>query len=396
LTPRSANSTMRYDQRQACTRSCSVQADTPMSERIAIVLWGGGVGGAETLMGDVAISMRQRSVDVTVLCIGDPMPLADRLRSADTPCLSLGHEHGSAVALHPRRLADTVQKLGHSGAIVNAVGYLPRLIQLGGYGSPMLAVEHGDALNLHTAPYRRRLRVRAERWLCSNATYTDIAVSDTLLKASTRVTGRTNTRRIYNGVNLQRFRPTTRSSGQNDSPVTIGLASRLAPGKGVEILLGACASLGPDSSWSLNIAGDGPESAKLRAYAHRDPVLRERVTFVGTVSDMPKFWTTCDVAVVSSSQWLESFSMAAVEAMACGLPVIASASGALPEICGDQCGTLVPAGDVPALTAALRSYIADPARRRAHGVAGRQRAEEHFDIEHMVDQYLEALHEATP
>jgi glycosyltransferase involved in cell wall biosynthesis len=366
-----------------------------MSERIVIVLWGGGVGGAETLMGDVAISMRQRSIDATVLCIGDPMPLANRLRSADTPCVSLGHKRGSAVALHPRRLADTVRELGCSGAIVNAAGYLPRLIQLGGYRSPMLAVEHGDALNLHTAPYRRRLRVRAERWLCASGTYTDIAVSDTLLKASTRATGRTNTRRIYNGVNLQRFRPAIQSSDRSDGEVTIGLASRLAPGKGVEILLGACASLGLESSWRLHVAGEGPEGAKLRAYADRDPQLRERVTFLGTVSDMPKFWATCDIAVVASSQWIESFSMAAVEAMACGLPVIASASGALPEICGDQCGTLVPAGDVRALATALRNYIADPAQRRAHGIAGRRRAEQHFDIEHMVDQYLEALQGAS-
>jgi len=344
-------------------------------------------------MGDVAISMRQRSIDATVLCIGDSMPLADRLRSADTPCLSLGHRRGSTVALHPRRLASTIRDLGCNGAIVNAAGYLPRLIQLGGYRSPMLAVEHGDALNLHTAPYRRRLRVRAERWLCANGTYTDIAVSDTLLNASTRATGRTNARRIYNGVNLQRFRPAVQSSGQSDSAVRIGLASRLAPGKGVEILLSACAALGLASSWSLHIAGDGPERAKLRAYAHHDPTLRERVTFVGTVTDMPKFWATCDIAVVASSRWLESFSMAAVEAMACGLPVIASAAGALPEICGDQCGTLVPAGDVAALTTALTSYIADPARRLVDGVAGRARAERHFDIEHMVDQYLDALHD---
>ena len=367
-----------------------------MSERIAIVLWGGGVGGAETLMGDVAISMRQRSIDATVLCIGDPMPLADRLRSAETPWVSLGYQRGSAVALHPRRLADTIRELGRGGAIVNAAGYLPRLIQLGGYRSPMLAVEHGDALNLHTAPYRRRLRVRAERWLCASGTYTDIAVSDTLLEASTRATRRTNTRRIYNGVNLQRFRPAIQSSGNNNGEVTIGLASRLAPGKGVEILLSACASLGFESSWRLHIAGEGPEGAKLRGYADRDPRLRERVKFVGTVADMPKFWGTCDIAVVASSQWIESFSMAAVEAMACGLPVIASASGALPEICGDQCGTLVPAGDAPALTAALRSYIGDPARRRAHGAAGRARAEQHFDIEHMVDQYLELLRDAGP
>lgn len=385
---------MRYEQASRPTQRSGSAPTLELTRQIAIVLWGGGVGGAETLMGDVAIAMRKRSIDASVLCIGDAMPLAERLQAAGVPCVSLGHTRGSTILLHPRRLASAIRELGSDGAIVNAAGYLPWLIRRGGYRSPMLAVEHGDALNLGTAPYRRRLRVRGERWVCANTNYVDVVVSDTLLAASTRATGRLHVRRIYNGVDLTRFKPASVRARASDSTVMIGLASRLVPGKGVEVLLDACASIGVESPWRLQIAGEGPEAAKLKAQANKHSILRERVTFLGRVSEMPSFWATCDVAVIASSQWLESFSMAAVEAMACGVPVIASSSGALPEICGEGCGALVPPSDVKALATTLREYIDSPTRRLADGEAGRRRVEQHFDLEHMVNQYLETLSEA--
>jgi glycosyltransferase involved in cell wall biosynthesis len=256
----------------------------------------------------------------------------------------------------------------------------------------MLAVEHGEILNLHSVPPRRRLRVRVERRLCAHTNYSDIAVSDTMLEVLQQTTGRTCARRIYNGVDLRHFRPAAQP--EHRSKITIGVASRLVPGKGIETLLSACALLGSACPWQLRIAGEGPDAARLRAFTNRDPRMRDRVDFVGMVADISRFWVTCDVAVVPTSQLRESFSMAAVEAMACGLPIIASRAGALPEICGDSCGILVPPGDVEALAAALTRYLSDPDLRRAYGIAGRQRVEQQFDIERMVDQYLDALDDA--
>jgi O-antigen/teichoic acid export membrane protein/glycosyltransferase involved in cell wall biosynthesis len=373
-----------------------------VNPKIVVVVWTGGVGGAETLMGNVAIAMHRRSVDVSVLCIGGSMPLAARLREEGVPCFSLGHRHGVAVGLRPRGLAGTLRALGPSGAIVNATGYLPWLINAAGYRPPMLAVEHGELLNLHTAPVRRRLRVRIERWLCKRAPYTDIVVSDAMLDVHRQATGRIHVRRIYNGVDLRRFHPNGRlqpthptglQEGKAGDEIVIGVASRLVRGKGIETLINACTAIGSTYPWHLQIAGDGPESDGLRTLVDRTPALSERVTFMGTVSDMPRFWASCDIAVVASSQLRESFSMAAVEAMACGLPVIASADGALPEICGAATGILIPPGDAEALTGALESYLRDPDLRRVHGAAGRQRAAQLFDIEQMVDRYLQVLRE---
>jgi glycosyltransferase involved in cell wall biosynthesis len=339
-------------------------------------------------MADAAAALYTRGIDVTVLFIGSPAPLSDRLDRERVPWVSLGLRRGALVLRHPVRIVKAMRELGCDGAVVNATGYLPWLIRIAGYGPPMLAVEHGDALNLHTAALSRRLRVRAERWLCARSRYLEVAVSDTMLAASRRVTGRAG-RRIYNGVDLQRFKPGERSSTVSEE-VIVGVASRLAAGKGIDVLIGACRLVKTDRRWRLRIAGDGPEAAFLQTLVDRDPALRARVVFEGTVSDMPHFWNACDVAVVPSSQWIESFSMAAVEAMACALPLVASASGALPEICG-ECATLVAPGSEEALAQALRRYINDPKLRRAHARVGRERAEALFDIEGMVDAYLEAL-----
>jgi glycosyltransferase involved in cell wall biosynthesis len=85
-------------------------------------------------------------------------------------------------------------------------------------------------------------------------------------------------------------------------------------------------------------------------------------------------WAHCAVGVVPSI-WPEPLSLAAVEAMACGRPVVASAAGGLPEVVIDgETGLLVPAGDVDALRDALRALLSDPTLRRRLGEAARRRA----------------------
>jgi glycosyltransferase involved in cell wall biosynthesis len=356
--------------------------------QVAIVLWNGTIGGAETLMVQLAAALRAEDVDAHVLFVCEPEPLAERLDDQGIPWSSLAHARGAEILLGPRHLARALEQLGPDGAIVNATGYLPWLIRRGGFVGPLLAVEHGDALNLGSALLRRRLRVRLERLLCARANYLDIAVSDHVLQAAIGATGRKRVRRIYNGVDLERFSPAAREP-RGAAPVRIGVACRLAPGKGVDVLLAACALLGRQRAWCLRIAGEGPEAERLRALAGAPP-LAKRVVFEGRVTDMPAFWGGCDVAVVPSAEWIESFSMAAVEAMACGLPLIATASGALPEICGEG-ATLVAPGDATATAAALAGYIDDPQAREATGAAGRARAERMFSIAVMAAGYVDAL-----
>jgi glycosyltransferase involved in cell wall biosynthesis len=105
---------------------------------------------------------------------------------------------------------------------------------------------------------------------------------------------------------------------------------------------------------------------------------------------MPRFWRGVDLAVVPSNRLVESFGMSAIEAMACGKPVVVSDSGALPDIISDgETGRRVPAGDIPKLAEALADYVLDRERLRSHGLKARRRAEEHFGMERAAERYLQ-------
>ncbi|RCG32076.1 glycosyltransferase family 1 protein [Sphaerisporangium album] len=154
---------------------------------------------------------------------------------------------------------------------------------------------------------------------------------------------------------------------------------RLVPRKGVLTIIEAMRLI-PDAE--LIVAGgppaeelDGdPEVARLRRAASEAGVAA-RVRFIGQVAheDVPALMRAADVAVCVP--WYEPFGMVALEAMACGLPVVASAVGGQRETVVDgRTGTLVPPRDPRALAAAVNSLLADPSLRAAYGKAGARRA----------------------
>ncbi|GAB4412505.1 MAG: glycosyltransferase family 4 protein [Anaerolineae bacterium] len=163
--------------------------------------------------------------------------------------------------------------------------------------------------------------------------------------------------------------PTPRSSAD----FVIGFAGRLVEEKGGAWLLDALARL--DGHWRLIIAGDGPQRDALIAQARRHGV-SERVTFERRAStEMPAFYHQLDALAVPSltrPNWKEQFGRVIVEAMACGVPVVGSSSGAIPDVIGEA-GLIVPEGDVDALAAALRRLMDAPDLRQELGQRGRAR-----------------------
>jgi glycosyltransferase involved in cell wall biosynthesis len=173
-----------------------------------------------------------------------------------------------------------------------------------------------------------------------------------------------------------------------ETPVLL-VAANLVRRKGVDVLLAAVAALAPRSRSALWVAGDGPERAVLEAAAARLGIA-ERVLFLGRRSDVPDLLEACDAFVLPARK--EGLGVAALEAMARGRPVVASAVGGLAEIViPERTGLLVPPGDAAALAAALERLLADPGLAWRLGAAGAARVAEHFLAEHMVSAY-EALY----
>lgn len=199
---------------------------------------------------------------------------------------------------------------------------------------------------------------------------------------------------IPNGVDGNRFgaRPST------ERPVTnILTVANLRTEKAHEVLLHAAARLTPRyPHLQFLVVGDGPRGAELRAMAGTLGVATH-VNFLGHREDVPALLAGADAFVLPSRS--EAFPNGAIEAMAAGLPVVASRVGGLIDLIEDgRTGMLVPPDDPAALAAALESLILSPARASILGSAAREEVTRRYSFERMVrgfeDLYLSHLHAA--
>lgn len=203
------------------------------------------------------------------------------------------------------------------------------------------------------------------------------------------------------GLDTDHFRPAGSGGPRRDPEgrVVVGYAGRLARHKGVDVLLDAVAG---DPRLALRLAGAGPEKAELRARVTGGGA-DGRVEFLGPVdqADLPEFYRGLDVLAVPSlttGSWVEQYGRVAVEAMACGTPVVASDSGALPDVVGGV-GLLVPPGDPAALREALLRVGHDEqlaAELRARGLTRAATTSWDRVAEDLLAMYRAIRHEPDP
>jgi glycosyltransferase involved in cell wall biosynthesis len=163
---------------------------------------------------------------------------------------------------------------------------------------------------------------------------------------------------------------------------TIGYVGRLVEEKGVSLLLDAVAEL--DGYWQLRILGGGPKLAELEAQA-KSLNIADKVHFDGQLPsiEIPPYYHDLDVFVLPSltrPNWKEQFGRVMIEAMASGVPVIGSDSGAIPSVIGDS-GVIVPEGDKFALRDAIRRVREDDQHRQSLIEKGLTRFRSHFTHE---------------
>jgi glycosyltransferase involved in cell wall biosynthesis/GT2 family glycosyltransferase len=192
------------------------------------------------------------------------------------------------------------------------------------------------------------------------------------------------------GVDVEAFTPSVRDAPAPEA--VIGYVGRLEPHKGVDVLLKAVATR-PD--WRLELTGDGPQRSILEALA-AELGIADRVRFLGHAggAELAARYQAVDVVAVPSRPWpgwLEQFCRVAVEAMASGTPVVASRTGAIPDVVGEA-GVLVDPDDPVALAGGLADAL-ESARWTTLRAAGLARSRE-FTWTRVAEQHLAVYREA--
>lgn len=186
---------------------------------------------------------------------------------------------------------------------------------------------------------------------------------------------------VHNGVDVDAFSPIHACANMraryaaSNQPIVVSVG-RLVGWKGIHVVINAIASL---PSIVYLVVGTGPEEGALKMLAAKLGV-SDRVIFAGRVAhkELPKLLAQCDI-FVQPSIGEEAFGISVVEAMASGVPVIASNNGGLPEIVvNGATGLLLPPGDTAAWQREIAGFIDKPRRARHIGEAARERAVAHF------------------
>jgi sugar transferase (PEP-CTERM/EpsH1 system associated) len=351
--------------------------------RVVHVIHWLGAGGLEK---GISTLVRNASKDVEHVVVAmsgvrDP----ERLLPAATPLLNLKKPEGHSLRFLGR-LAGVLREL--SPCVVHTRNWAGMDGVVAARLAGIRAVvhgEHGWGVDDPLGTSRRRIRVRRflSRW-----TRFFLCVSQDLerwLREDVRV--RCPVIQIYNGVDMSAFAGAPTGAevkaelGLRPDALLVGFVGRLDLIKDHPTLFRAFARVRERFPHAeLLCVGDGPD----RAAIERELV--PGVHLLGTRYDVPRIVRALDLFVLTSKN--EGISNTILEAMASGLPVVATRVGGNPELVEDgTTGRLFPVGDVDALAKALSDYLAEPALRAAHGAAGRDRALRRFGTPAMVHAY---------
>lgn len=199
---------------------------------------------------------------------------------------------------------------------------------------------------------------------------------------------------LYNGVDGQEFspQPQVHSSvrervGIPDDAMVIGSVGRMVALKDFTTLLKAAEILVPETpNLYVVLLGSGPELSQLQDYVANSPPLAGRVIFPGAVDHVADVLNAMDIFVLPTL--MEGMSNTLLEALAVGLPTVATRVGGNPEVVAEGvCGYLFAPRDVPGLVCHLRTLLQDPGLRAAFGRAARERALRHFSLDLMLRRY---------
>ena len=343
-------------------------------------------GGTERLIVELAKRLHA-DVPMAVCCLDVEGAWASELTARGIRVTALARTPGFRPALG-RALARAADE--HQATVLHAHHYSPFVYScLAKLMRPSLGIvftEHGRLGDAGPSPKRRVANSILAR--CPDAVY---AVSDDVRRhligegfaaAAVGI--------IYNGIEVGTppdavARTRVRSGwGVADDVLVVGTIARLDPVKDLGTLIRAAGLVYGGQPLQLQIIGDGPERAQLETLAAREAGAAI-VRFMGHREDARVQLAGCDV--YANSSVTEGVSLTILEAMAAGVPVVATRVGGTPEVVDDTCGRLIPPRNPQAMADAIRALGADPQARRALGASAYQRVRDRFTLDRMVGEY---------
>ena len=378
-------------------------ARRPRPVRLSVVMDLTFVGGAEMLLLELLRRIDRAKVEPEVVCLREEGPLAADFRAAGVPVTVLersgrydlstlprlvrhlrAHRTDVVLVNHHHRAALTLGRLAARLARVHANVVAAHDMDLTRVGGRVLP--HHDVETLFLSDALVLLAPSQGRYLHDEE------------QVGSRPWRRTREVVIGNGVEVRAAPgPSERAAARQAlgipaNAVVLGIVARLSKQKAHDVLLRAVVRLTPDRpDLRLVIVGDGEERAAIEELAH-ELGIADRVILTGLRRDVPKLLPGFDVACLSSAH--EGVPLTVLEAMAAGVPVVATDVGALRDLVTDGTdGYLVPPGDDAAFAERLAMLVDDPTRRAAFGAAARSRAVDAFTIEHTVRGYQQLLTE---
>lgn len=363
-----------------------------MTQRVLYFTDSVAFGGAEQAMLTLMVHLDRRDWEPVLVYHPEAglTPLLQRARQADIETWQVPRMRGRVGAKH---LAGFVRALRvRRPSVFHAHLTMPLACKFGLLGAALARVPAVIASEHLYVDIPYRYSVYVERFL-EPVIHRYIAVSNDVARQLTAKLGftRHKTQVVHNGVAIEPFEQVAIAESYQQLPHPLVLTTaRLTPQKGISCLLDA-AALVPQATFL--IAGEGPLAPELRTQAQRLGIAH-RVIFAGYVENVPALLRASDLFVLPSLY--EGLPLSILEAMAAGVPVIATDVGGIGEaISNESNGLLVPPADPAALANAIRKMLDNRNYAQQLAEAGRARVRTHFSAETMtrrtVDIYCRVL-----
>ena len=351
-----------------------------------------GVGGTELGLARL-VGRTKEQFEHAVLCIREGGGTAAQLEAQHVPVLELHKPPGTQWQL-PLRIAGICRHLrphivhtrnwGTMDAVIGAcLARVPVLV----HGEHGFGIGDVTGAHLHRRWVRRILSAGIDRFVAVSEHLRNLLVDELGIRPS-KVT------LIRSGIDVERFQ--TRADctelraqlGYAQDDFVIGSVGRLDPVKNFPALIDAMAAVVTRLPRArLMVAGAGPDEQRLRQQV-QSAGLNGQIRLLGYRKNIPELLNIMDVFVLPSLA--EGTCNAILEAMAVGLPVVATRVAGNPELVLDGAtGLLVSPQDFRALADRIQFYANNPDIRRQHGLAGREHVLRYYTVEHMVDAYAD-------